>query len=105
MPIFGCSKCSTLMAGPEHTDKAVCGKCQMKAAVQQKFDEMERQIEALELQRKALFDLISESYGVAGLHLNGDVEPWEGLLEGGRFEEWLGTFGPPPTASEGDGDE
>ena len=33
--------------------------------------------------------LISNSDGVAGLHLNGDVAPWTDLLEGGRHEEWL----------------
>lgn len=30
--------------------------------------------------------LISESDGVAGLHLNGDIAPWGELEEGGRFE-------------------
>ena len=31
-------------------------------------------------------DLINESEGVAGFHLNGDVAPWGELLSGGRFE-------------------
>lgn len=35
----------------------------------------------------ALNDLVRDSYGVAGLHLNGDVAPWSELLSGGRFEE------------------
>ena len=45
----------------------------------------------LELEKavKAVNDLINESYGVAGLHLNGDVAYWDELLAGGRFEEWL----------------
>ena len=30
--------------------------------------------------------LVSESGGVSGLHLNGDVATWEELLPGGRFE-------------------
>jgi hypothetical protein len=30
--------------------------------------------------------LVSESDGVSGLHLNGDVATWEELLPGGRFE-------------------
>lgn len=34
-------------------------------------------------------ELMFDSAGVAGLHLNGDVAPWEDLVEGGRFEEWL----------------
>ena len=33
-----------------------------------------------------VFDLISESDGVAGLHLNGDLAPWGELVAGGRFE-------------------
>jgi hypothetical protein len=31
-------------------------------------------------------DLIGESHGVYGLHLNGDISPWGELVEGGRFE-------------------
>lgn len=34
-------------------------------------------------------DLIADSGGVYGLHLNGDPAPWESLTEGGRFEDWL----------------
>lgn len=37
----------------------------------------------------ALDDLIGESQGVYGLHLNGDPSPWAELLPGGTFEEWL----------------
>lgn len=35
-------------------------------------------------------DLISESEGVAGLHLNGDLAPWRELIDGGRFDTWTG---------------
>jgi hypothetical protein len=38
---------------------------------------------------KSLDDLISQSDGVAGLHLNGDIAHWESLLEGGRYESRL----------------
>jgi len=38
---------------------------------------------------KAVDDLISESDGVCGLHLNGDAAPWGSLVAGGMFEEWL----------------
>lgn len=31
-------------------------------------------------------DLIGESCGVYGLHLNGDAAPWSELVAGGRFE-------------------
>ena len=30
--------------------------------------------------------LIGESYGVSGLHMNGDIAPWDELESGGRFE-------------------
>jgi|GEM_PF-2982668 len=36
--------------------------------------------------------LIGDSYGVTGLHLNGDYTPWDDLLGGGRFEGWLHPF-------------
>ncbi len=40
----------------------------------------------------AVAELIDESYGVAGLHLNGDVATWEELRTGGTFEAWLMDF-------------
>jgi hypothetical protein len=42
--------------------------------------------------RDALAQLIEDSEGVAGLHHNGDVAPWESLLEGGEYEAWLRVF-------------
>lgn len=47
-------------------------------------------VEALRTLIHDISGLISESCGVDGLHLNGDVAPWESLLEGGEFECWLG---------------
>ena len=41
---------------------------------------------------KAVEDLMNESAGVDGLHLNGDLAPWEELRTGGRFEDWLKDF-------------
>jgi hypothetical protein len=41
---------------------------------------------------RAIETLIEESDGVAGLHLNGNVAPWEELRTGGRFESWLLPF-------------
>jgi hypothetical protein len=38
---------------------------------------------------RSLDDLIGSSEGVAGLHRNGDLAPWDTLLEGGEFEAWL----------------
>ena len=40
----------------------------------------------------AVLALIEESYGVAGLHLNGDVASWTELRTGGRYEDWLFDF-------------
>lgn len=41
---------------------------------------------------EAVNELINNSYGVEGLHLNGDTAIWEELLKGGRFEAWLLDF-------------
>jgi len=38
---------------------------------------------------ETLDELIAESGGVYGLHLNGDGAPWSEITEGGRFEGWL----------------
>ena len=43
-------------------------------------------LEALRALLNDVDDLMSESAGVAGLHLNGDIAPWSELEEGGRFE-------------------
>ena len=40
----------------------------------------------------AVADLIDNSTGVEGLHLNGDIAPWNELRTGGRFESWLVDF-------------
>jgi hypothetical protein len=44
----------------------------------------------LDVLLNAIDDLASDSAGVAGLHRNGDIAPWETLLQGGEFEQWLG---------------
>lgn len=41
---------------------------------------------------QAFEDLRDSSHGVFGLHLNGDLAPWDELIEGGRFEDWLEVF-------------
>ncbi len=46
-------------------------------------------IEALTKLVSDLDYLIGESYGVTGLHQNGETAPWGDLTRGGRFEEWL----------------
>ena len=37
-------------------------------------------------------DLIGQSNGVYGLHMNGDDAPWTDLTCGGYMEEWLGSL-------------
>lgn len=37
-------------------------------------------------------ELIDNSDGVSGIHMNGHVVEWEDLREGGSFEEWLLDF-------------
>lgn len=37
-------------------------------------------------------ELMGESKGVYGLHLNGDPAPWSEIDDGGRFEGWLTKF-------------
>ena len=51
--------------------------------------ELNAEVERLREAVNAVFDLIEESHGVTGLHLNGDVAPWDELLRGGRYEDWL----------------
>ena len=41
---------------------------------------------------RAVQDLIEQSQGVYGLHLNGDGAPWNSLRTGGQFEQWLIEF-------------
>ena len=43
-------------------------------------------IEAKDAALNELTDLMCESYGITGFHLNGDVAPWSEVEEGGRFE-------------------
>ena len=49
------------------------------------IEEMRPGIEAVE-------GLINNSHGVDGLHLNGDIAPWDELRTGGVYMEWLREF-------------
>ena len=51
------------------------------------------EIDRLKAGLNAVQELINDSHGVIGLHLNGDVAPWDSLLEGGYYEDWLLAFG------------
>ena len=60
-----------------------------KATLDDSINAVKAQSAALKLAREALIemqDLIGESDGVYGLHMNGDVSPWEEVEQGGRFE-------------------
>jgi len=81
----------------------VCGKCHDEVRAHQRKQakriiDLEAEVEQL-LQRlkaadravDAVQNLINDSHGVVGLHLNGDQAPWDELLEG-EFCEWLEDF-------------
>ncbi len=53
---------------------------------------LERKLATAREALEAVQQLMNGSYGVIGLHLNGDVAPWHSLLKGGQFEEWLIKF-------------
>lgn len=48
--------------------------------------------------RKDIDDLVANSRGVDGLHMNGGVAEWDSLLPGGHFEEWLAAIEDADTA-------
>ena len=52
----------------------------------------ERQLIIIKDGLEAVRELINESMGVAGLHLNGDLATWGELEEGGWMEDWLLPF-------------
>jgi hypothetical protein len=53
---------------------------------------LERELAVARKGLEAVESLINESRGVSGLHLNGDLAPWDELRTGGRVEEWLIAF-------------
>lgn len=59
---------------------------------QSTIDSLQARIAELEKGVAAVEALIDESEGVAGLHRNGDIAPWDELRSGGRFEGWLFDF-------------
>jgi hypothetical protein len=65
----------------------------MSTEKDERIAELEAHIEDL---HRSINDLIGESDGVAGLHLNGEIATWGELLEGGRFEGWLLALGVKP---------
>lgn len=41
---------------------------------------------------QSVVGLIMHTKGVVGLHMNGDIAPWEDLLPGGGLGDWLRDF-------------
>lgn len=55
-------------------------------------DKLKAIVEADTRALDAADSLMNESTGVYGLHLNGDLAPWNDLRTGGFMEEWLLDF-------------
>jgi hypothetical protein len=57
-----------------------------------RLDDNRYHLEKMHRGLKAVENLINDSYGVSGLHMNGNVAPWDDLRTGGRYEAWLVDF-------------
>ena len=82
-----CAYCRTkIIKNPLHVleHMQVCEKHPMRI--------LAARIAELERGLKSVQSLIDDSYGVAGLHLNGAVAPWDSIRTGGAYEEWLIDF-------------
>jgi len=93
------------MAGPSLYHDC-CESERLRELCREQADENERlrgRCERLGGAVKAVEALIADSYGVAGLHLNGDAAPWDTLRTGGYFEDWLKDFDAALDAMEGGG--
>lgn len=58
----------------------------------EKIEQLVTENEKLKKGIIAVRELINESYGVGGLHENGDMAAWGELEQGGALEEWLLAF-------------
>ena len=71
---------------------ALCDAAERGMEAERERDELRAEIAKLRCGLAAVEGLIADSHGVDGLHLNGDVAPWEELRSGGRYEGWLRDF-------------
>jgi len=62
---------------------------------------LERELSVARKGLEAVETLINDSHGVCGLHLNGDVAPWDELRACGRFGDWLQAFDDALNAARG----
>ena len=70
-------------------------KQQLTKEIEQLQDELKKERDenaVLKVGLLSVRQLMNDSYGVDGLHENGEVAPWNELEQGGRFEEWLYAF-------------
>lgn len=77
--------CEPTWSAGSRLDESECQYPALQAENQKLREERDEAVKAL-LKVESLMD---QSYGVAGLHLNGEDAPWSELRTGGRFEEWL----------------
>ena len=59
---------------------------EMRLASEDKLAKADAAIEAAGIALQEVQDLIHESRGIYGMHLNGDESPWNEIEQGGRFE-------------------
>lgn len=59
----------------------------MSEEQQKKIDRLELELQKHKFAIAEVSDLITNSQGVTGLHLNGDVATWEWLLANGWLEQ------------------
>jgi hypothetical protein len=89
---FYCPKCGPVDAArvPEF-GRVQCPDCRtwLMDNIPDHFTALQAENAKLRKVAEDLVALINNSHGVAGLHLNGDGAPWDELLAGGRFEDWL----------------
>lgn len=70
-------------------------KQQLAKEIEQLQDELKKERDenaVLKVGLLSVRQLMNNSYGVDGLHENGEVAPWNELEQGGRLEEWLYAF-------------
>lgn len=72
-----------------------------RVATLQLTKQMEAELAVARKGLEAVETLINDSHGVCGLHLNGDVAPWDELRACGRFGDWLQAFDDALNAARG----
>ena len=88
---------------------AMVQECQKCKRLTTEVAELKEELDCLPIEQnewlragiEAVSNLINESHGVAGLHLNDEVAPWADLQAGGQFEEWLKDFNEAADAAKG----